>query len=346
MGGSRSAADTLWDSWHTLARAQSQARKPVPAGLVMDPVNGATVRLSHFNKFLKEVFANALRDRSQLHLLTSYSLRRAGPTLASAIRLQWEARVISGGWVEGSERGRNRMPIVYNAQRREAEMCARLYMSGVLRVLPTELEPPVQWEHVRCWARSTSGQDALLKLEAEASRVVAQTTGHEIAESLPRAVMEELRRRKFRRLALAPRGGHPERMRATPGERAKQQEPCIELTSSSDGELGDDPALVVMSPRGQTRTGVDRVRQGKAEPGHGNPAGCCASLLSCSLTFVRRQVKAWLGRRQHVGGVQTPRPRIHGGLLTPPRVPWRVHAGPGRDGRRVSRAGGTHALGW
>ncbi|CAK0869896.1 unnamed protein product, partial [Prorocentrum cordatum] len=146
LGGARSAADALWDGWHKFAAREDRAGRAVPTGLVFDPVSGAPVKLGAFNRSLKEVFRGSLADDSQLDLVP-YSLRRAGPTWASAIQLDWEARVISGGWTEGGDNSRrNQMPIVYNARRRQAEMCTRLRMAGVLSCLRTDLEAPVQWE--------------------------------------------------------------------------------------------------------------------------------------------------------------------------------------------------------
>ncbi|CAK0807811.1 unnamed protein product [Prorocentrum cordatum] len=207
LGGARSAADALWDGWHKLAAREDRAGRAVPTGLVFDPVSGAPVKLGAFNRSLKEVFRGSLADDSQLDLVTSYSLRRAGPTWASAIQLDWEARVISGGWTEGGDNSRrNQMPIVYNARRRQAEMCTRLHMAGVLSCLRTDLEAPVQWEQVRCWASSAPGKVTLADLEKEAQQRVAVTTVREKAAFLPPSVVEELRRQKFLRIIVAPRG--------------------------------------------------------------------------------------------------------------------------------------------
>ena len=207
LGGARSAADALWDGWHKLAAREDRAGRAVPAGLVFDPVSGAPVKLGAFNRSLKEVFRGSLEDDSQLDLVTSYSLRRAGPTWASAIKLDWEARVISGGWTEGGDNSRrNQMPIVYNARRRQAEMCTRLHMAGVLSRLRTDLVAPVQWEQVRCWASSAPGEIVLADLEKEAQQRVAVSAAREKAAFLPPSIVEELRRQKFLRLIVAPRG--------------------------------------------------------------------------------------------------------------------------------------------
>ncbi|CAK0824457.1 unnamed protein product, partial [Prorocentrum cordatum] len=203
LGGARSAADALWDGWHKLAAREDRAGRAVPTGLVFDPVSGAPVKLGAFNRSLKEVFRGSLADDSQLDLVTSYSLRRAGPTWASAIQLDWEARVISGGWTEGGDNSRrNQMPIVYNARRRQAEMCTRLHMAGVLSCLRTDLEAPVQWEQVRCWASSAPGKVMLADLEKEAQQRVAVSTVREKAAFLPPSVVEELRRQKFLRIIV------------------------------------------------------------------------------------------------------------------------------------------------
>ncbi|CAK0836685.1 unnamed protein product, partial [Prorocentrum cordatum] len=203
LGGARSAADALWDGWHKLAAREDRAGRAVPTGLVFDPVSGAPVKMGAFNRSLKEVFRGSLADDSQLDLVTSYSLRRAGPTWASAIQLDWEARVISGGWTEGGDNPRrNQMPIVYNARRRQAEMCTRLHMAGVLSCLRTDLEAPAQWEQVRCWASSAPGKVMMADLEKEAQQRVAVSTVREKAAFLPPSVVEELRRQKFLRIIV------------------------------------------------------------------------------------------------------------------------------------------------
>ncbi|CAK0865643.1 unnamed protein product, partial [Prorocentrum cordatum] len=203
LGGARSAADALWDGWHKLAAREDRAGRAVPTGLVFDPVSGAPVKLGAFNRSLKEVFRGSLADDSQLDLVTSYSLRRAGPTWASAIQLDWEARVIAGGWTEGGDNSRrNQMPLVYNARRRQAEMCTRLHMAGVLSCLRTDLEAPVQWGQVRCWASSAPGKVMLADLEKEAQQRVAVSTVREKAAFLPPSVVEELRRQKFLRIIV------------------------------------------------------------------------------------------------------------------------------------------------
>ena len=286
------AADLIWQEWHAQAAKRAAAGGPVSAGLVFDPRSGAPVSLGLFNKWLKGELAVALPDVGQHDLLSSYSLRRFMPTLASAAGIGWEERVIGGNWTQPGEQGRNRMPIRYNGQRREVEMAVRLFTRDVLeeaRVAHTK-EAPMRWEDFRAWARLPPGLQKCAELTAAATRTIAAVASWSQAEHLPPSIKEELRRRRFRFVRRAPAGPREPAAVAAPAagapavppapqqggrsqRRPQQRSPALfeAKEGSSDGELAAaTPRQGMASPQPKRRR-VQTVRGEGGNAGGGHP---------------------------------------------------------------------------
>ena len=202
-------ADLMWDQWHKAAAVRAAQRLPPPGGIVFDTVTGRPIPEGVFNRWLKIVFAKALAGGEDSDMITSYSLRRFGPTLADAIGMKYANRVICGGWSESNAQGRNSMPVRYSGQRREAEMSTRLLCVRLLDHLQSQLPSPLRWENVRGWAATREGRVAIRSIMKVAAADVAASSVWERAQFLPLTTAEQLRRLRFRHLVSAQRGRHP-----------------------------------------------------------------------------------------------------------------------------------------
>ena len=218
--GARPAADPLWRDWHALADQRTAGGGGPASGLVFDARAGAPLRLRLFNAWLRRDLAAALAGADERDLLTSYSLRRVMPTLASAAKIRREDRVIGGNWTQPGERARNRVPIRLNGQRREVEMAVRLFTRDVLQLAREHARGPRLWEQFRAWASHGAGKQTRRDLLAKAVRDIAAARTR--ARHLPEGIAEELRLRRFcgSRLALA----------RTP------QQPAVARVASSSGQ--------------------------------------------------------------------------------------------------------------
>jgi hypothetical protein len=117
LSGSASAADHLWDLWHQLADAEVAAGRPPPLGFGL-------LSTGQFNRYLRRILGPLLLEQDEVRLISSYGLRRAGPTLAECIHLPWPEQLIAGGWSARKsppKDGANTMPLRYCGARRETQ---------------------------------------------------------------------------------------------------------------------------------------------------------------------------------------------------------------------------------
>ena len=238
------AADLLWREWHAMADRRAAGGESPSSGLVFDAQTGAPVRLGLFNAWLKRDLAAALASAEERNLLTSYSLRRFMPTLASAAKIRWEDRVIGGNWTQPGERAKNRMPIRYNGQRREVEMAVRLFTRDVLQLAREHAQGPLRWEHFRAWASHGAGKQACRDLSAKAARDIAAASAWTRARHLPPGIVEELRRRRFRHLQRAPARARPAPASdaSAAGAQPQQERPSPEAVERAVSETPPRPA--------------------------------------------------------------------------------------------------------
>ena len=269
------AADILWRAWHKRAAVNcKRSCGAPPLGLAIDPDKGGALSLSHFNKLVRSILGQALADEEEQKLLSSYSLRRAMPTFADTIAMDWQDRLVAGGWSVdsgSSKQGFNVMPLRYSGQRRQQQAAVRLHLQMLLETACCELNPPVTWTQVRAWWTRPGTQTAAAKCRQHAAEVVAgDTTTPEEAKFLPEALKTEARRRCFRRIrpALLAR---KMRFSASPPESTGSRARACAGAASAGGQpaaAGAKPCSTrkrpVVQPSGQARTGRIRSRVGAA----------------------------------------------------------------------------------
>lgn len=84
------AAHYLWEMWHTVADVHVEMGRPPPRGF-------SVRHLGQFNRCMKKHFGRLLEIPEESRWVSSYSLRKVGPTLADCIQLPWPERIVSGG---------------------------------------------------------------------------------------------------------------------------------------------------------------------------------------------------------------------------------------------------------
>ena len=174
----------LWDIWHKHAAIAVTEGKELPNCLVMEHDTGNAIRISHFQAYVRSELAERLDDPEELAFVTSYSFRRAMPTLADHLQLAWTRRVAAGGWTEAvgtpGEKA-SRMPHRYSGAKREEQAHTKRFCQSLFMHIYKECESPVEWSDFRAWLSSADQRAWASRMDQSIGQDVARDHDIEVA---------------------------------------------------------------------------------------------------------------------------------------------------------------------
>ena len=198
---SRVAAETLWDSWH-----QDYRRSGVPSySLLIMPDTGQSITTARYLDVVRQAARAPLVNEEEASKITTYSLRRAAPTLADVLNLGWQQRLALGAWAEkpGSEKAPgSSMPVTYSGTRDQKELEVKTLVALVPEAL--RQDGAKIWEAAAAWTVQGSKNGALQDLKDKAAGLAFSSAEVVWAEGVDPAVKRHITKKRFQ---LAAGGG-------------------------------------------------------------------------------------------------------------------------------------------